>query len=115
MKKGFVIYSALVAVMVCWSFLFMVMHWAGGVRMCLLTAALGLIAAVWGLCAYMKGGKYCKGLIVYNAIVLILAIAGIWFSLAHWPFGKEICIACFGILIPIAIVWNTINYAKLNK
>ena len=93
----------------------MAMHWVGGVRLSLLTAFLGIIATVWGACAYMKCGKCCKGLVIYNAIVAILAIAGLWFKITHWPFGKELCIACFGVLIPIAIVWNTINCAKLKK
>ena len=115
MKKGFVIYSLVVAVLACWSFLFLAMHWVGGIRLSLLTAVLGIIAAVWGACACMKSCKCCKGLVIYNAIVMILAIAGLWFKIAHWPCGKELCIACFGVLIPIAIVWNAISCAKQKK
>ena len=90
MKKGFVIYSVVVAVLACWSFLFLAMHW-------------------------VESCKCCKGLVIYNAIVMILAIAGLWFKIAHWPCGKELCIACFGVLIPIAIVWNAISCAKQKK
>lgn len=115
MKKGFVIYSVIVAVLVCWSFLFKLMHWPGGNVMVFISAALSVIAVIWGACVHAKLGKLGKGVVIYNAITLVLTIVGLWFKIAHWPGGFITCILCFSGLIPVAVIWSAISYMIRNK
>lgn len=115
MKKGFVIYSVIIAVLVCWSFLFKLMHWPGGNMMVLISAVLGIIAVVWGACVHTKLGKLGKGVVIFNAITLVLTIIGLWFKVAHWPGGYVLCMLCLGILLPMSFIWTAVSYNKLNK
>ncbi|MBR6440471.1 MAG: hypothetical protein IKS44_00275 [Bacteroidales bacterium] len=115
MKKGFVIYSAVVALVMCISFLFKLMHWPGGTLMCFMSGLLGIIAVIWAACIQVRLGKVVKGAVIFNAIVLVLAIIGLWFKIAHWPGGSIICILCFSGLIPAAVIWSAISYLIRNK
>lgn len=115
MKKGFVIYSVIVAVLVCWSFLFKLFHWPGGSVMSLISAALGVVAAVWGAFVYVKSGKLCKGVVIFDALTLVLTIIGLWFKVAHWPGGNLVCLLSLGILLPVAFIWTAVSCTKCNK
>lgn len=115
MKKGYGIYCSIVAVLVIWSFLFRLMHWVGGTSMCLISAILGTIAIVWGACVHYKLGKLSKGVVIFNAIALVLTIIGIWLKIAHWPGANACCLLCLGILLPTASIWTAVSYNKRNQ
>ncbi len=112
MKKGALIFSAIVAVIVCWALLFKVLHYPGGNVLSFAAAVLGLVAVVWGVCTQTFLGK---GVAIYNAIVLVLTIVGLWFKVAHWPGGNVLVLGCLAILLPVGIIWSTCNYIKRNK
>ena len=112
MKKGALIYSAIVAVLVCWALLFKVLHWPGGNIMSFAAAVLGVIAVVWMACTQNILGK---GVSIFNAIVLVLTIVGLWFKVAHWPGANILLLACLAVLLPVAIIWSACNYLKRNK
>ena len=112
MKKSFLIYIAVVAVVLCWAAFFKFMHWPGAALMRLLETLLCLVAVIWGACVQ---NFLSKGVAIYNAIVLALAIVGLWFNAAHWPGATIILAVCFSILLPVGIIWSVVNYIKRNS
>ena len=79
------------------------------------TCILSIIAIVWGACVHSKLGKLSKGVVIFNAVVLILTIIGLWFKMAHYPGGTVIFILCFSGLLPASVIWTAISYMKRNK
>ena len=112
MKKGFLIYCTVVAVVLCWAAFFKFMHWPGAALMRLLETLLCLVAVIWGACIQNFLGK---SVTIYNAIALSLTIVGLWFNAAHWPGATIILAVCFSILLPVGIIWSVANYIKRNS
>ena len=83
--------------------------------MALGAAVLSIIAIIWGSCAHLNLGKLGKGVIIFNAVVLILTIMGLWFKVAHWPGANVTCLLCLGILLPVSVIWTVVSYTKRNK
>lgn len=115
MKKGFVIYSVIVAVVVCWALLFKLMHWPGGNVMALATCVLGFIAAIWGAIDGCRSGKVNKGAVILSAVGGALLFLSLWLKIAHWPGGNVGLLLVLGLLLPVAIIWGTISYIKRNS
>lgn len=112
MKNSFLIYSAIVAVVLCWAVLFKLMHWPGAALVRLTEVVLCLVAVVWGASVQTMLGK---GVTIYNAIVLVLTIVSWWFCVAHWPGGTIVLALCMSILLPVGIVWSVVSWLKQNQ
>ena len=112
MKKTFKIFCYIFAVVVCWAILFKLLHWPGGNMMCLIAAVLGIIASILGLCAYLKDNQSGKGLVIFTALTVALSCIGLWFKVSHIPGANILSLICFGLFMPVAIIWNI---AKCNK
>jgi hypothetical protein len=115
MKKVSMIFSIITGVIFCWTVLFKLMHWPGGNVMTFGACIFAVISTILGSIVYFKSGILSKCAIIFNAVVLVLTFAGIWFKTAHWPGGSILCMLCLGILVPVAIIWTAISYSKLNK
>ena len=115
MKKASMICSIITSIILCWSVLFKLMHWPGGNVMIFGSCILAVISTILGAIAYFKSGILSKCAIIFDAIVLALTFAGLWFKIAHWPGGAILCMLCLGILVPVSIIWTAISYSKLNK
>ncbi len=115
MKKGFTICSVIAAVLLCWAFLFKLVHWPGGTVMSFAAFVISIVAIIWGACEYTKLGKLGKGVVIYNVITFVLTFLGLWLIIAHWPGGHVMCMLCLGILLPVAIICTAVSYTKRNK
>ena len=83
--------------------------------MALIACVLSVIAVIWGACVQYNLGKLAKSVVVFNAVALILTFVGMWFKIAHWPGANIICLACFGVLLPVAVICTAVSYSKNNK
>lgn len=115
MKKSSVVLNIVAAVVLCWAIMFKLMVWYGGNVMLMIALVLSVVATVCSACDLFKSGKLGKGIVVYNAIALILTFVGICFRAFHYPGGNLICILSMALLLPIAIVWSAVVYMKGSK
>ena len=111
MKKALSILAPVAAIVLSEGIVFKICHWPGCGFILLGGGVLAIIAIIVGM-AYSLSQPGCKCTKWFVGLSLLVAMVAITFKLLHFPYGTVLCLASFGVLIPIVAILLAVCFSK---